>query len=208
MLVLSFLYLNDHHRVEIAIACLVVTFAAKPLSRVKDLSWILGVLVSFALITVGVLNNIKPMLPANITGLGSAIFVILGVWVGLTTLSSILKQVPRLNRVNRWKTTCFLMLLKLTKSVIGSIMITIGNYKSEVKMTLLIPRDTVAKWSLLATEVFILFVAAIYVGLDHGNPNLLIGFALGLLVITPAFRLCAKSMVLSAFVGAIILIAV
>lgn len=92
MLVLSFLYLNDHHRVEIAIACLVVTFAAKPLSRVKDVSWILGVLVAFALITLGVLNNLKPMLPQNITGLGSAIFVILGVWVGLTTFSSILKQ--------------------------------------------------------------------------------------------------------------------
>lgn len=75
-------------------------------------------------------------------------------------------------------------------------------------MTLLIPRDTVAKWALVATEVFILFIAAIYVGLDHGNPNLLFGFALGLLVVTPAFRLCGKSMLLSAFVGAIILIAV
>lgn len=75
-------------------------------------------------------------------------------------------------------------------------------------MTLFIPRDSVAKWALLATEVFILFIAAIYVGLDHGNPNLLIGFALGLLVVTPAFRLCSKSMPLAAFVGTLILIAV
>jgi hypothetical protein len=87
-------------------------------------------------------------------------------------------------------------------------MLVSGIENSEAKMSLFIPRDTVARWSLLATEVFIVFIAAIYVGLDHGNPNLLFGFALGLLVVTPAFRLCGKSMLLSVFVGAIILIAV